>query len=285
LELVKRLNDTGTSLIFYSSRDFAKIRIDTNDPEEIFDLVAEFGEVFSKRMLDNQPPPTPQDKKPVALVSDTTCDISDRYVEENDIYFVPVKVQISDRVYTDKLDIIPEEFYELMSSSSAPPKTSQPAKMDFIRVYQSLLTHYRSIVSVQLTGQLSGTYQTALQAAKDVAPDKITVLDSKTLSVGLGLILLAAIKSLQQNLDAKSLASRIQEVIGNVEIFLGIPTLKYLVKGGRIPKTKGKIATLLNINPILCVNKDGNIVSIGKTIGKKRLVQKILNITIDKIEK
>lgn len=285
MSLVRRLNDVGRNLIFYSSRDFAKIRIYANDPEEIFNLVAEFGELSSKKTFENRPNLSTQEKKPFALVSDTTCDIPDRYVEENDIYFVPVKVLISDRVYTDKLDLIPEEFYKLMSSSSTPAKTSQPGKIDFIRVYKSLLTHYQSIISVQLTGQLSGTFQTALQAAKEVSPNNITVLDGKSLSVGLGLILLEAIRSLQRNQDAKSTAAHIQRVIGNVEIFLGIPTVKYLVKGGRVPKTKGLIATLLNINPILCVNKDGNIVPIGKTIGKKRLVTKILNITIDKIEK
>jgi DegV family protein with EDD domain len=283
--LVKKLNDAGSELIFYSSSDFAKIRINTNDPEEIFKLAAEYGELTSKRTLDNRPSISPQAKKPVALVSDTTCDISDQYIEENDIYFVPVKVQISDRVYTDKVDLIPEEFYELMSSSSAPPKTSQPARMDFVRVYKSLLTHYQSILSVHLTGQLSGTFQTARQAAKDVAPDKIFVLDGKSLSVGLGLILVEAIKSLQQNLDVTSIVSHIQKAIGNVEIFLGIPTLKYLVRGGRVPKTKGQIATLFNITPILCVNRDGIIVPIGKTFGKKRLVTNILNITLDKIEK
>lgn len=283
INLVKNLNNTGRDLIFYSSKDFAKIRISTNNPEEIFATAAKYGEISSKKTFDIRPNISSQEKKPVALVSDTTCDISDRYVEDNDIYFVPVKVQILDRVYTDKVDLIPEEFYELMSSSPAPPKTSQPGKVDFIRVYESLLTHYQSILSVQLTGQLSGTFQTALQAAKDVAPDRITVIDSKSLSVGLGLILLEAIRLLQQNFDIEAIGEHIHRVTGNVEIFLGIPTLKYLVKGGRVPKTKGLIATLLNINPILCVNREGNIESIGKTIGKKRLVKKILSMTINKI--
>jgi DegV family protein with EDD domain len=284
-DLVKKLRKADKDLIFYSSKDFAKIRINTNDPEEIFSLAAQYGELSWQRTYDDRSNISPLDKKPIALVSDTTCDISDRYVEENDIYFVPVKVQISDHVYTDKVDLIPEEFYELMSTSSAPPKTSQPGKSDFTKVYSSLLTHYQSILSVQLTGQLSGTFQTALQAAKDVAPDRITVLDGKSLSVGLGLILLESIRSLRQNLSAKTIIMDTQGVIGNVEIFLGIPTLKYLIKGGRVTRSKGLISTLLNINPILSVNKGGNIVSIGKTIGKKRLVTKILNITFDKIKK
>ncbi len=283
--LAKRLNDAGDDLIFYGTKDFAKIRIHTNDPDEIFALAAQYGELSSKRTLDNRPNASPLEKKPIALVSDTTCDITDQSVEENDIYFVPVKVQISDRVYTDKVDLIPEEFYDLMNSASVPPKTSQPGKMDFIKVYKSLLTHYQFILSVQLTGQLSGTFQTALQAAKDVAPDKIKVLDGKSLSVGLGLILLEAIHSLRLDSDAKSVVAHTQRVIGNVEIFLGIPTLKHLVKGGRVTKTKGFITSLLNINPILCINKDGNIVTIGKTIGKKRIVKKILKLTTSKIKK
>jgi DegV family protein with EDD domain len=281
--LSQRLEEAGHDLIFYSSRDFAKVRINTDDPEKIYALAAQFGTLSLKRTLDNRPDISSQNKKPIALVSDTTCDISDRHVEESDIYFVPVKVQISDRVYTDRIDLIPEEFYRIMGSSCAFPKTSQPGKVDFSRVYRSLLKHYQSILSVQLTGKLSGTFQTALQAAKDVAPDKITVIDSKSLSVGLGLIVLEAIKCLQQNLNPKTIIRHTQRVIGHVEIFVGIPTLKYLVRGGRVSKSKGVISNLLNINPILCVNRTGNIVQIGKTIGTKRLVSKILNITIDKI--
>jgi DegV family protein with EDD domain len=281
--LAKKLDSAGQGLIFYCSRDFAKIRINTDDPDKIFALAAQYGELSSKRTLENQPDISSPQKKPIALVTDTTCDISDRYVEDSDIYFVPVKVQISDHVYTDKVDLVPEEFYELMCSSSISPKTSQPGKVDFTRVYESLLTHYESILSIQLTGQLSGTFQTALQAAKEVAPDRITVIDGKSLSVGLGLILLEAIKCLKKNFNPNKIVAHTRKVIGNVEIFVGIPTLKYLVKGGRVSRSKGLISTLLNINPILCVNKDGNIVSIGRTIGTKRLVSKILNITIGKI--
>lgn len=118
----------------------------------------------------------------------------DKYIEDNDIYFVPVKFQAMDKVYTDKVNIIPEEFYQIMSSSP-------------------------------------------------------------------------------------------ENAIEDIEIFIGFPTLKYLVKGGRITKTKGLIAKILNINPILTINREGAFEPIGKTRGKKRLDQKLFDIAFEKVKK
>lgn len=283
--LIEKLNSIGQDLIFFGSLNFAKIHIRTSNPEEIFSCVAKFGEVASKKVFRFDPELPSNKKKALVLVSDTTCDISDEYVENNDIYFVPVKVQVMNKIFTDKIDIIPEEFYQIMLSSPTLPKTSQPALADFTRIYEHLLKHFRLIISVQLSGALSGTFQTALQAANNIDPKRITAFDSKKTSIGLGLIVIEGMKAIKEGLEFDAILNRIRRAIENTEIFVGIPTLKYLVKGGRVTRAKGFVARILNINPILTINQEGEIEPIGKTRGKKKLEQKVLSIASDKISK
>lgn len=285
VKLVDKLSSTGEDLIFYGSKDFAKIRINTDNPDNIFSTAEEHGEISAKNILPNEMDPLRQVKKPIAFVADTTCDIADEFIENNDIYFVPIKVQAEDRVYTDKLDIVQEEFYEIMASSSVLPKTSQPSLLDFSRVYESLLNHYESVISVHLASGLSGTFQTALQAARNVDPQRIAVIDSKNVSVGLGLIVIEGLRAYKNNLSKESILDCLENSIPNTNIFVGIPTLKYLIQGGRVTKAKGLIAKIFNINPIISVNKEGMIEAIGKTIGRQSLERKILELAFKMIEK
>jgi DegV family protein with EDD domain len=281
--LIEKLNSLGQDLIFYGSSDFAKIHLKTNQPEEVFSCTAQFGEVSSKKVFKFATDLPISEKKALALAADTTCDIPDNYIEENDLYFIPVKFQTMDRIYTDKVDVIPEEFYQILHTSPRLPKTSQPSLMDFTQFFEHLLVHYRSIVSLQVSGKLSGTYQTAFQAANNTDPERIKVLDGKNISVGLGLAMIEGIAAAKQGLGFEDMKERIEKAIEDVEIFIGFPTIKYLVKGGRVSKAKGLMARILNINPILSIDREGSLVPIGKTRGKKKLEQKIFDIALERI--
>jgi len=285
VDLVEELNSLGSDLIFYGSLNFAKIHIRAQDPKKILSCVSKFGNITSERILDCSSDLPPEKKKPFAIVSDTTCDIPEKYVENNDLYFVPVKFHAADRVYTDKVDIIPEEFYDILESAPEIPKTSKPSVKDFTKVYTNLLYHYRSILSIHLSGALSGTFHTALQAAKSISSQKIKVLNSKNLSVGLGLIVLEMIESLKKGIGYEAILKRVEKAVRDIDIFVGVPSLKYLIKGGRITKTKGLLAKIFNINPILMLNPEGALIPIGKARGKKKLEEKVLSLVFGKMEK
>lgn len=278
IKLYQELSSLSDDLLFYTALDFAKVHVKTRNPDEVFSCTAKFGGVTAKKVFKFTPEMPSEARNSLALVSDTTCDLSDEFVENNDIYFIPVKFLAMERVFIDKVDIIPEDFYRILSSSPTLPKTSQPSFADFARTYEHLLSHYQTIISVHVSGALSGTFRTASQAAANIAPQRIVVLDGKNISVGLGLIMVEGIEALREGLDYENVVRRIKDAIENIEIFIGIPTLKYLVKGGRVTKAKGFLASLLNINPILSLNREGTLVPVGKSKGRKNLVQKVLSI-------
>jgi DegV family protein with EDD domain len=284
LGLIKKLNEIGQDLIFYGSFHFAKIHLNTDHPERAFSQISAFGEISAKKIFEFSANSKSQAEAPICLISDSTCDLSDDIVEKNPVYFVPIKVHADDKTYTEGWDIVPEEFYQIMDSSATLPKTSQPSLMDFSHIYSHLLSHYSSILSVQISKGLSGTYQTAVQAAQSFPPKRITVLDGKNISVGLGLVLIEGIKAMDQGMDLEKTMNRLQRAIDDTKIYIGIPTLKYLVKGGRIPRTKGLIAEMLNINPVLSLSAQGKLEPVTKAWGKKRLEKKIIDLAIQKIQ-
>jgi hypothetical protein len=284
VKLINKLNQHGQDLIFFGSSEFAKIHINTPVPEEIFITAAQFGEVSSKKIYKYSDTLSAQSTASCCFVVDSTCDISDDFIESSDVYFVPIKVHIDETIYTDRWEIIPEEFYGIWESSSGLPKTSQPSLMDFTRIFRHLLVHYQNIISLHISKELSGTFQTAVQAANSVSSKRITVLDGKNISVGSGLILLEGIEALKEGKKASQAADRLKKAADAVVIYIGLPTLKYLVKGGRITKAKGLIAKILNINPILSINAQGKLVPIGKARGEKNLREKIIHLAVKEAE-
>jgi uncharacterized protein len=282
--LVKELHSLGRDLFFYSTLNFAKLHIRTPDPNRVLSCASKFGAVSSEKTWEISKELPYEQKKPLAIVTDTTCDIPEEYVKDHDIYFVPVKFHAENKVFTDKVDIIPEEFYDILESSAEIPKTSKPSIQDFTIVYKDLLLHYKGVLSIQLSGSLSGTYQTALQAAKNIDPQKIKVIDSKNLSVGLGLIVMEGLESLKKGSSFEAVLKKVEKAIQNTEIYIGIQTMKYLIKGGRVTKAKGLMAKIFHINPILSLDPKGSLIPFGKAGGRKKLEEKILSLVVHRTE-
>jgi DegV family protein with EDD domain len=284
-DLLKKLSAIGQDFIFYGDAHFAKLHINTHNPDDIFSCTSLFGEVSSKRIFRFSSDPSDREKQPYCLAADSTCDLMNDIVANNNVYFIPIKVQAGNTIYTDRWNLIPEEFYQILDASPSLPKTSQPGLMDFTRIYRHLLNHYQSIISVHLSKALSGTYQTAVQASLSVDPERISVVDGKNISVGLGLVLLEGIRAIKEGKKQKETLRLLKAAARETQIFIGLPTLKYLVKGGRITKTKGIIANILNINPILSISEEGKLIPVSKARGIKSLEEKIFDLAYERAQK
>jgi len=271
--------------LFFGSARLAKIHIPTRDPESVFARASRFGTVSARKVFDRKKEVDEKAKRPLCLVTDTTCDLSEDHIQLNPIYFVPIKVQYGEVLYTDRVDIIPEEFYALLKDSTALPHTSQPSFMDFTRTYEHLLRHFRSIVSVHISQGLSGTFQTAVRSARQVSPASILLVDSRSLSVGLGLVLLEGFSAIAEAENPGVVKKRLEKSAEEASLFIGLPTLKFLVKGGRITRTKGFLARLLGILPVLSLDREGKLAPVDKARGKNRLEQRIIRLVAERIRK
>ena len=199
----------------------------------------------------------------IALVTDSTCDLPDSVVKEKNITVIPLNVHFGEETFLDGIDLQSNEFFEKLSTSDIHPQTSQPSVGRFVEVYNDLLKKHDSILSLHISSKLSATYNSALQAQKEIGNENIKVIDSMNGTLGLGAIVHHMAELNQKGESFENLVIEVEKIIPNA-IFMGlVPTLEYLAKGGRIGKARAFMGSILKIKPILSA-VDGEIQSVGK---------------------
>jgi len=180
-----------------------------------------------------------------------------------DITVVPVYIYFGDKAYKDWVDIEPDELYQRLVNGPVYPTTTQPMPADFAKTYGDLSKDADAIVSIHLPTKVSGTYNAALQGVEIAKPKcEVHVVDSLCVSVGLGLIAMAAARVAKAGGKLAEVLEETRKAISQTQIRGLLDTLQYLLKGGRITKAKALVGTLLNVKPILTI-RDGEIVQAG----------------------
>lgn len=218
---------------------------------------------------------------PVKIVTDSTADLPQSLLQEWNIKVVPLKVVFGEKSYREGIDINPKEFYEMLAESRELPRTSQPSPLDFQEVYEDLTGDGASIISIHISSKMSGTSQSALLAKNALPGREITVIDSKLVSMALGLVVLAAAKAAKTGKSHDEIINLVQELIPRVKTYFVVDTLEYLHKGGRIGRASALLGTMLNIKPVLTI-EDGVIAPFEKIRGKAKALERILEIVKEK---
>lgn len=185
----------------------------------------------------------------IKIVSDSTLDISQEMAKQLGILVVPLSVTINGETYLDRVDIEPNEFINKMSKASELPKSSQPAAGAFLEVYNQLGEEGYEVLSIHMTGKMSGTVRSAESAAQ-MTETKVTVIDSKFISKALAFQVKEAAEMAKQGKSMDEILARLETIRENSKLYIMVDTLENLVKGGRIGKGKAFIGSLLNIKPI-----------------------------------
>jgi len=281
----QKLSFLGDSLIVAGSKNKAHIHIHTDKPEDVFTELSEFGTIVKTKVDDMHKQHTKMKldthTKSIGLVTDSTCDLPPELIKKYNIQIVPIVIQVGEKSYLDQVEIKPKDFIHILETSNEKLSTSQPPPTFFTEVYNKIASKYESIISLHISERLSGTIQGARMGCKSMEySNKIHIVDSKTSSVALGLLVAEAAQLIQERFNLEEIINRLKIAADNVKIFISIPTLKYLMRSGRLNKTKGFLGTLLNLKPILTINSDGNIVEAAKVIGQKRVIHKTVDLAI-----
>lgn len=213
----------------------------------------------------------------VRIVTDSTSDIPKEVARDLRIEIIPATIQWNGEILRDGIDIDSDEFYHRLTTSAHQPTTSQPSPGDFVKVYQSLEGGADGIVSIHISSKLSGTCQSAL-LAKQMLEQKlpIEVIDSKYNSMGLGLISIAAARVARAGGKLHEVLEETKRAISQIRMLGIFATLKYAIAGGRINKSFGKVASVLNIKPLLTF-KNGEVAMAGLSTSYSKGVNKIFD--------
>lgn len=213
----------------------------------------------------------------IKIITDSTSDLPRSMAEKYDIEVLPLTIFFDKDEYRDWIDIAPNAFFERMRNSEKLPTTSQVNPNSFKEKYELFLKDYDHIISVHLSSDASGTYNSAVIAREMVGEDKITVIDTRNYTYGFGQMVIEAAEMAREGKTKEEIIDRINYLIDNVKTLFVVDTLEYLKKGGRLSATKATIGTLLNLKPILTVD-NGKIVAIDKARGMKKALKRIVEI-------
>lgn len=213
----------------------------------------------------------------IAIITDSTADIPAELQKKYGIEVVPLNVIFGDEVYKDGEDITSQGFFETLPTAKVHPRTSQPSPGDFHSVYTEALKSHDAIISLHISSHLSGTFQSAVMASQMIEGASITVIDSRTASLGLGLAVIAAAIGRNAGKSHEEIVAAAHHVIGRQVLMLSVETLEWLQRNGRIGKASALLGSLLNLHPVLRI-EEGSITPHAKIRGK---MTKVLHSLVD----
>ncbi|HWH03053.1 MAG TPA: DegV family protein [Gemmatimonadales bacterium] len=272
------LRELGGSIVVLESGDLLKAHVHTDTPDRVFELGRGWGTLEYTKAEDMRAQHQALvNKRPVAFVADTACDLPDSAVFEKQIGLVPLQVVVGDRVYRDRLELsAPEFFTRLRSGQDA--TTSQPTRQAFAEVYKDALRVAEKIVVVTVSKPLSGTYANAEAAAKEVAADRISLVDSRSASLGEGMLVLRGLELAAQGVPPEEIAVELGRVRTQSSGFFVVDKLDRLIRSGRVSRLAGWLGTRLNLKPILTLTPEGVVDSAGRARGREAAKTRVLTL-------
>ncbi len=279
------LENAGDSLVVAGSPSKTRVHIHSDHPADVFHTLQGFGEITYQKVEDMvmQHEIMHNRKSRIAILTDSTCDLPTSILDHYQIHVMPLYVHFGETHFLDRLTIQPGQFYTLLGKSERNPSSSQPSTQDFINRYEYLSTHYDTVIGVHITQAMSGTFSNSTKSAEDVMErtgKKIHLFNSKTLTGGLGLIVLRIAKAIEEGKTVEEILPKIEEWVSKSHLRVTVPTLKYIVRSGRVSPFKGFIAKLLDLKPVIAIDQEGKSYLFSKSFTTSSSMKKVMkNLT------
>jgi DegV family protein with EDD domain len=219
----------------------------------------------------------------IALVSDSTANISEDFAAEHHVRIVPLYIKIGDVTYRDQVDITPARFYELLPTSTSLPTTSQPSVGDFEAAFRELRDKgATAIISVHLSSGISGTVNSARLASEQMGDMPIEIIDTHSAGAAHMLAVEMGVKAIEAGLGLKESAALVQRVADEQETLFTVDTLEYLYKGGRIGGAAALVGSLLQFKPLLYF-RDARIDALERVRKSSRALARMVEVMAERL--
>ena len=214
----------------------------------------------------------------VKIIVDSASDIKVTFAQQQNLGFAPLRTILAGTEYRDGIDILPDEFFEKLEANKEVARTSQVNVSEFAAMYEEAVNAGDDVIVITISSGLSGTYQSAVIAAADY-PGRVYVIDSLSATAGEQVLIEQAIRLRDAGKSAADIFAELDEMRKKARLFVRLETLEYLKRGGRISKTSAAVGGFLNIKPILTLNGEGKLETVGKARGIN-MSHKMLNDSI-----
>jgi fatty acid kinase/fatty acid kinase fatty acid binding subunit len=259
--------------------DILKVHVHTDSPEAVFTLAGRWGKLTFRKADDMRAQHralSHLERRPVAVVTDTSADLPDAVLDRHHIALVPLQIVFGDEVFQDRVGMKAEEFYRRLRTATQLPTTSQPTPADFVRVFRSALEEADEVVAVLLGSALSGTFQAAQAAVRAAGLERVYLVDSKAATLCLGMLALRGSELAESGWPAPDIAKELERVRAQSGVYLTVDTYDNLIRSGRVSRGKAWLAGMLDVRPILGLDLDGRIVPVERVRGREALISRML---------
>lgn len=212
-------------------------------------------------------------KKPIAIITDSTCDVPKELIEYYGIQVIPHTLIWGQQAYRDRVDLQPEDFYQRLTSTNTLPTTAQSTAKNFSDAFMRAIENgAKEAVVILLGSHFSGAIQSAQQAA-ETTDLPVHIHDSRNVTMGLGWQVLAAARALEIGGGVAEIMEAARRVRDSVQLYVSMDTVKYIARGGRIGNASKMIGAMLNIKPVVYVDtKEGIVEPSGMAVTHKNAV-------------
>lgn len=212
----------------------------------------------------------------IKIITDSTVDLPKELLEKMDVEVLPVLINFGEESYLDGIEITLDEVFKKIENGDEFPTTAQIVPNRFVEAFEKYLNQGYKVLAVLMSSGMSGTYQSACLAKQMLETEDVQVVDSQTITSGLGLLVIEAAKLRDEGLKIEEIAKRLDETKNHINSSLSFDSLDNLVKGGRLPRAVSVVTGMLGIKLILEV-KDGVMALKGKVRGSKKAIKKIIS--------
>ena len=284
-EMKKTLETMGDSLIMAGNNQKMRLHIHTDDPEELFYYLKDYGKITFQKADDmrRQYESIYDRKHEIAILTDSIADLPKEFKDQHQIHMLPLNILIEDVSYLDKLTITSNHFYDLMDELENYPSSAQITVKEAKKALMDIAVNYKEIIAITVSSKMSGTYESLLKASQEpeFEDTRIRVIDSKLNSGGEGLVVKKAAEALEAGHNFDELIKIIEESIEKTDIFVSVPTLKYMLKSGRIGKAQAFAANIVNLKPVVSIDENGDGIVIGNAFSTRGNMRKIQDLVKD----
>ncbi len=214
----------------------------------------------------------------VIIATDSSAYLPKEYVDHYQIPVLPLTVNWEGKSYYDGIDIQAEDFYLQLGQSKSMATTSQVTVGQFLEVFGKLLDAGKQVLYLGISSGISATINSALQASAELGdPENLIVMDSKFVSMALGLMVLEVARAAEKGASLKECYELAQDAVGRIGVFFTVDTLEYLHRGGRINSAKRLLGSALNLKPIMEI-RDGKIELVESVISRKKALIRMVDL-------
>ena len=277
-EVRTALRAHGGSIVVLATGDLLKAHVHTDAPDAVFQLASSWGTLESTKADDMRAQHQAlQTRRPIAFVTDTASDLPDELALQYDIGLVPTQLIVEERSYRDRFELTSAEFFRRLRAG-LDASTSQPAPQAFTDAYQDAARSADHVIAVILSSALSGTFANADAAGRRFDPARVTVVDSRSASLGEGLLVVRGVELAAAGWKPDAIVRELERVRAQSGGFFTVDNFERLVRSGRVGRGRAWIGTKLNLKPVMALTMEGKIEPVGRVRGREAARRRILEL-------